>query len=77
MSWRGPRDKPYKVVRYSDCPECNTSSVGVQKNGRIVRHSMSFGSVERLSPAQLRRGFINTPVCKGSGFFVGAVGGPK
>ena len=56
-----------RVVRYTSCPDCVNWSIGVMGNGRIVRHSISFGSVERLSLGAKRRGLIVTPICSGSG----------
>lgn len=53
-----------RVVKYAPCPECACWSLGVQANGRLVRHSVGMGSVERLprnSP------LISPPICKGSG----------
>jgi len=56
--------KPYKVVEYGACPECDCWSLGIQANGRIVRHSIGRGSVERLSPGSC---LTPAPICKGSG----------
>ena len=36
-------NRPWKVVSYSVCSECGHGSIGVQANGRIVRHSYTFG----------------------------------
>lgn len=58
--------KPWKVVRYTACPECPCWSLGVQANGRIVRHSVGFGSVEKVGPGT-RHPMFRTTICKGSG----------
>lgn len=57
-------EKPWKVVRYSSCPDCTCWSLGVRADGRFVRHSISCGSVERLRPGSP---FRPTPICAGSG----------
>ncbi len=54
-----------RVVSYTACPCCSCWSLGVQANGRIVRHSMGWGSVERCKPP-----FVPAPICSGSGRFV-------
>lgn len=59
---------PRQVVSYQGCPDCSNWSCGVQANGRLVRHSEGFGSVERL-PKGSR--LIASPICKGSGKRVG------
>lgn len=58
--------KPWTVVRYSACPNCTRSSIGVQHNGRIVRHSIGFGYVEKVGPGT-RHPKWRTVICKGSG----------
>lgn len=59
-----------RVVEYSACPECSCWSLGVQGNGRIVRHSEGFGSVEKVGPGT-RHSLLRTTICRGSGAFVG------
>src|SRR5208282_4504236 len=49
---------------------CSCWSLGLQANGRIVRHSVSCGSVEKVGPGT-RRPLLRTVICKGSGKFVG------
>lgn len=67
MPRRGPRKHPWHVVGYVSCPKCDNWSVGVQMNGRIVRHTEGFGYVERFPPnVPFRPG----PLCKGSGMKV-------
>ena len=55
-----------RVVSYTSCPDCDCMSLGVLDNGRIVRHSISFGSVEKVGPGT-RRPNWQTTICKGSG----------
>lgn len=55
---------------YADCPECNCWSIGVQANGRIVRHSVDYGAVEKVGPGT-RHPWMRTRICKGSGKKVG------
>ncbi|NOS81102.1 MAG: hypothetical protein HOP32_05910 [Nitrospira sp.] len=57
------------VVRYTACPNCSQWSIGVQANGRIVRHSMGCGSVETVGPGT-RRPLWRTTICAGSGTLV-------
>jgi len=57
---------PWKVVGYTACAECSCASLGVQANGRIVRHSLGFGSVEKVGPGT-RRPLFRTQICPGSG----------
>ena len=54
------------ILKYASCPECSCWSLAVLKNGRIVRHSMSFGSVEKVGPGT-RHPRWRTKICKGSG----------
>jgi len=61
---------PRKVVAYTACPDCNCWSLGLQANGRIVRHSIGFGSVEKVGPGT-RHPHFRTTICKGSGKYVG------
>ncbi len=56
--------KPWKVVSYASCWCCPSWSLGVRADGRFVRHSPSFGSVERSRAVRL--GVFRTTVCKGS-----------
>jgi hypothetical protein len=58
--------KPWKVVEYASCPDCTCWSVGVQANGKIVRHSVGFGSVEKVGPGTRHPTWVTT-ICKGSG----------
>ena len=60
------KPKPWKVVRYTVCPDCPYWSIGVQANGRIVRHSWDFGSVEKVGVGT-RHPLFRTKICKGSG----------
>lgn len=53
----------WHVVGYGDCPECTCWSCGVRLDGKLVRHSIGFGSVERFRPGSPFR----TTICKGSG----------
>ena len=64
MSQRG--QGPRRVVAYTSCPECTCGSLGVQANGRIVRHSIGFGSVEKVGPGTCHPSW-RTTICKGSG----------
>lgn len=56
---------PRRVAEYVACPACACASLGLQVNGRVVRHSVGFGSVEPRAMLE-RRGW-RTTVCKGSG----------
>lgn len=53
-----------RVRRYESCPDCDRWSIRVEENGRICRHSVGFGYVERFPPGHP---FTPTPVCIGSG----------
>lgn len=53
--------------RYSACPKCTCWSILVQPNGRVVRHSVGFGYVERFPAGHP---FKPGPVCEGSGALV-------
>jgi hypothetical protein len=64
---KGPN--PKKVVAYTACPKCSCWSLGLQANGRIVRHSIGFGSVEKVG-AGTRHPQWRTVICKGSGMLV-------
>ena len=61
---RGTR--PYHVVSYTSCPECDSWSIGVRADGRIVRHSIGCGSVGQLSKAQIAVGMKRGTICAGS-----------
>jgi hypothetical protein len=50
---------PRRVVDYTSCPHCDYWSIGVQANGRIVRHTIGMGSV--VKPPHLKE------IYKGSG----------
>lgn len=39
------RTKPWHVVFWANCPGCDCGSIGVQLDGRIVRHSPGGGYV--------------------------------
>lgn len=58
--------KPWRIVGYTSCPYCDAWSIGLQANGRIVRHSCGFGSVEKVGPGT-RHPLWTTNICKGSG----------
>ena len=62
---------PRRVVDYTSCPKCNCGSIGVQANGRIVRHSVGFGSVEKVGPGT-RHPRFKTTICDGSGLLIKA-----
>jgi len=59
---KGPR----RVVAYVSCPECPCWSLGLQANGRLVRHSIGYGAVEKCGPGT-RHPSWRTTICKGSG----------
>lgn len=54
---------PRQVAEYIACPCCSYWSIGVQANGRIVRHSVGWGSVERPRNPM----FVPAPICPASG----------
>lgn len=62
----GHKHPTQRVVSYTSCPFCDCCSIGVQANGRIVRHSFGFGSVEKVGPGT-RHPEWKTAICKGSG----------
>lgn len=66
----GPRASKRSVIAYTACPDCSCWSVGMQANGRIVRHSRGFGSVEKVGPGT-RHPRWKTQICSGSGRYVG------
>lgn len=51
----------YCAVKYIDCPCCNWASIGVNRFGKIVRHSINMGYVER------GRSRFKSTICKASG----------
>jgi hypothetical protein len=58
--------QPWKVVAYASCPDCPCGSLAVQANGKLVRHSVGFGYVERVGPGT-RHPTWKTIICEGSG----------
>jgi hypothetical protein len=61
--------RPWTVVSWRPCPECDGGGlgcVGVQANGRLVRHSVGMGYVERVGPGTYHPNWT-TVVCKSSG----------
>jgi hypothetical protein len=61
--------RPWTVIGYAPCPYCHCWSLGVQANGKLVRHSIDFGSVEKVGPGT-RYPSLKTTICKGSGLRV-------
>lgn len=57
-----------KVVEYTSCPFCTVWSIGLQADGRIVRHTMGWGSVEKVGPGTRHPNLRRNAICKGSGF---------
>lgn len=57
--------QPYHVVAYTSCPYCGHGSLGLRKDGKIVRHSVGFGSVEKVGPGTRHPNLI-TRICEGS-----------
>lgn len=57
---------PRRVVGYTACPDCDAWSIGFQANGKIVRHSRDFGSVEKVGPGTTHPEW-ETTICTGSG----------
>lgn len=55
-----------RVVEYGSCSVCPTWSIGITGNGRIVRHSAWFGSVEKVGPGT-RHPMRRNKICEGSG----------
>lgn len=43
-------NSPRRVVEYAHCGFCDCMSLGVQANGRLVRHTMGLGSVVKVKP---------------------------
>lgn len=62
--WGNPKS-PRRVVSYSACRHCDAWSLGVQANGKFVRHTAGFGYVEKAK--RLSRWFRPGPICEGSG----------
>jgi hypothetical protein len=60
---------PRRVVAYTSCLYCTSWSIAVQANGRIVRHSIGFESVEKVGPGT-RHPTWRTTICEGSGRLV-------
>lgn len=58
-----------RISHYTSCPKCSCPSLAVLKNGRIVRHSIGFGSVEKVGPGT-RYPQFRTTICEGSGLKV-------
>ena len=61
---RVARPNRRRVRRYSACPHCSCWSIRVEENGRVCRHTVGFGYVERFPPGHP---FKAGPVCPGSG----------
>ena len=58
-----------RILEYTSCPKCDCWSLAVLRNGRIVRHSIGFGSVEKVGPGTRQPQFVTT-ICEGSGLRV-------
>lgn len=56
-----------RVRRYDACPDCASWSIRIEENGRVARHSVGFGYVERFPPGHP---FRPGPICTGSGALV-------
>jgi len=79
VQFQGPRAKEMaqqvakvwrrSVVSYTSCPDCPCWSLGVLGNGRIVRHSIGCGSVEKVGPGTNHPTW-RTTICSGSGKLV-------
>lgn len=65
---KGPMERSLsrRVVEYTSCSTCQ-ASVGIQANGRIVRHSFGFGYAEKVGPGTAHPSW-KTTICKGSGY---------
>lgn len=59
-----------RVIEYTACPHCSCWSLGVQANGRLVRHTMGIGYVERVGPGTRYPYFRPGKICPGSGKLV-------
>ena len=55
----------YRGVEFIDCPCCTNWSIGVNRFGKILRHSEDFGYVERVGPGTRYPDF-KTRICKAS-----------
>lgn len=53
-----------RIRRYGACPNCTKSSIRIEENGRVARHTEGFGYVERFPPGHPYR---PGPICTGSG----------
>jgi hypothetical protein len=53
-----------RVRRYTACSQCKCCSLRVEESGRVCRHTIGCGSVERFPLGHL---FVAGPLCKGSG----------
>jgi len=67
MTRKHKEPKPWHVIEYTSCRFCSAWSIGVQRNGRVVRHSEGFGSVEKVGPGTRHPNWVTT-ICKGSGY---------
>lgn len=63
--WGDPTS-PRRIVEYGPCPDCTCWSCGIQANGRLTRHSVGVGYVEKVGPGT-RYPFFRTTICPGSG----------
>ena len=64
MSWKRGRDrapKPWHIVGYEKCSWCPWSP-GVRRDGKVTRHSVGFGYVEKFPDGSKMR----TMICPGS-----------
>lgn len=52
--------RAWRAIVYVSCPLCGCGSVATRVDGRIARHSVGCGSVERVRPP------MATVVCRGS-----------
>lgn len=55
--------------RYGVCPKCTVFSIRIEPNGKLPRHSIDFGSVEKVGPGT-RHPLWRTTICEGSGMKV-------
>jgi hypothetical protein len=58
--------KKKRAISYTACPYCTNWSIRVGANGRLPRHSIGFGSVEKVGPGT-RHPTWRTTICEGSG----------
>ena len=61
-----------RLRRYGICPKCDVMSIRIEPNGKLPRHSIGFGSVEKVGPGT-RYPMFRTTICKGSGLKVSEV----